>query len=85
MAWIEKKKNWFPGGGKKRPSRQEMPQTYSVAEVAGLLSVTKQTVYKWLLEDEDGGEAVIPEEGWFKLQGSGQIRIYKWAVEKLYG
>ena len=54
---------------------------YSVAEVAELMSVHKQTVYKWLgLDDED--EAVIPPGGWVKTPG-GQIRIREWIVLRL--
>lgn len=58
-----------------------LSRTYSISEVAELLSVSRQTVFKWLsIGDTD--EAVIPPEEWFKLLG-GQIRIRERMVLKL--
>jgi hypothetical protein len=56
---------------------------YSVAQVAEIFDVTKQTVYKWLIMED--GDSVIPPEGWFKLPGSGHIRIKRAAVLALQG
>ena len=83
--WIEKKEDWL-GRGKKAsspaPAVRRAERMFSVSEVADLLSVTRQTVFKWLALDEPE-EAVIPPEAWVRLPGSGHIRIKEWAVVKL--
>jgi len=88
MTWIDKKADmdtsggWLRRPGEQRPQRKPQPEpTYSVAQVAEIFDVTKQTVYKWLMMDE--GESVIPADGWFKLPGSGHIRIKYSAVMAL--
>jgi len=80
-AWLERKRGWLPesSGGGQAPEQMERP--YSVSEVAELLGVTRQTVYKWLSVDNPD-DAVIPPAAWFRLP-SGYIRIRKWAVESM--
>lgn len=65
-----------------RLSRVKLPRIYSVTQTAELLNVDRRTVYKWLSTDEPE-YAVIPREGWFRLPGSGYIRIKEWVVNKL--
>jgi len=82
MPWLEKKENWL-----KQEKRPMTPQkiinekVYSITDVAHLLSVTRQTVYKWLSIDEPE-YAVIPPGAWFKLP-NGHIRIREWIVLKI--
>ena len=85
MTWIDKKDELDTSGGwlrrsGARPARRSVPfePVYSVAQVAEIFSVDKQTVYKWLIEED--GDSVIPPDGWYKLPGSGQIRIRHSAV-----
>jgi predicted transcriptional regulator len=80
MTWIEKKK-WFeqPGGNGKKP--QKIEQSFSVSEVAKLLGVSRQTIFKYLALDEPN-DAVIPPAAWYRLP-SGHIRIHAWIVSKL--
>lgn len=94
--WLEKKEGWIPsrrrqgyggraeaGGNGRRGKRQPAGErVFSVAEVADILAVDKQTVRKWLMDDDETGEAVIPAEAWFKLP-NGYIRIWEWIVVKL--
>jgi hypothetical protein len=47
---------------------------YSVWEIAFLMSVSKQTVYRWLHGTQDE-PPIIPRDGWIRLPHSGQIRI----------
>lgn len=68
-------------GGRLKKLWPQMEPSYSVAKVAKLLDVDKQTVYKWL--EVDDGDSVIPVDGWFKLPGSGYIRIKRSAVMAL--
>jgi len=49
-----------------------------------MLAVDKRTVQKWMMEDEETGDAVIPAEAWFKLP-NGYIRIREWVVLELLG
>jgi hypothetical protein len=79
MAWLERKK-WFASSKKKRPRPE---RTYSVAEVAELFSVSKQTVMKWLMIDDETGESIISPEEWYKLPGSGYVRIKESAILRL--
>ena len=85
--WIDKKNDMDTSGGVlRRPSgrrtRLRPPEpTYSVAQVAEIFDVTKQTVYKWLQVEDD--DSVIPPDGWFKLPGSGHIRIKRRSVLSL--
>ena len=82
--WIDKKNDIDTSGGVlRRPlgrrARPKPPEpTYSVTQVAEIFDVTKQTVYKWLQVEDD--DSVIPQDGWFKLPGSGHIRIKRAAV-----
>lgn len=80
MQWLEKRENWIPGKPAQRP-RKKMSKVYSVTEVAQILAVSRQTVFKWLSIDEPE-YAVIPPEAWFRLL-SGHIRIREWVVLKL--
>jgi len=57
-------------------------RVYSVSEVARILGVTKQVVYKWLSIGYPEG-AIIPPNAWFRLPRSKHIRIKAWAVRKL--
>jgi len=66
--WIDKKKQMDTSGGVLRgPKRGPRPRleppepTYSVAQVAEIFDVTKQTVYKWLQVEDD--DSVIPKDG----------------------
>ena len=87
MPWLDKKKNWLPGADRKaRGSKlkaERKPETfYSVTEVARIMSVHRDTVFKWLSID-DPDNAVIPPDGWIKLRGCGYIRIRESAVLEL--
>jgi len=62
-------------------TRRQIEKVYSVAQVAELLSVTKQTVYKFLSLDEPELATIDPVH-WFKLP-NGHIRIRQKAVLKL--
>ena len=57
-------------------------RVYSVSEVAHILGVTKQIIYKWLSigHPED---AIIPPDAWIRLPNSNHIRIKERAVKKL--
>ena len=82
MAWLEKRKDWLPNSRKTRKERQpekEPEKVYSVAEVARLMSVSKNTVYKWLCVNSPE-DAVIPPTGWFRIPNTTDIRIKKWVV-----
>jgi len=59
-------------------------RVYSVSEVAELLSVSRNTVFKWLSLDEPEF-AVIPPDAWIRLPSSNHIRIKAWAVRDLLG
>lgn len=85
MAWLEEKKNWLPNSRKTRKTRQpekEPEKVYSVIEVARLMSVSKNTVYKWLCI-KNPEDAVIPPNGWFRIPNTTEIRIKKWALMAL--
>lgn len=56
----------------------EVELFYSVSETAELFSACKQTAMKWLKD-----ESVIPASAWFRLPGSGQIRIREAAILEL--
>jgi hypothetical protein len=77
MPWIERRDNWLP---RSAPMRRR-DDVYTVSEVATLLKVSRNTVYKWLGFDE-AEEAVIPPAMWFKLP-TGHIRIRKDAIQAL--
>ena len=64
---------------KARQPEKELEKVYSVAEVAYLMSVSKNTVYKWLCINNPE-DAVIPPDGWFRLPNTTDIRIKKWAL-----
>jgi len=87
LTWLDRRdrRTWLDRDeGAKRPkARKPSARVYSVKSVAGLLDVSKATVYKWLMEDEETGESVIPAAGWYKMPSNGSIRIYDWVVEKL--
>ncbi|EFK10159.1 conserved hypothetical protein [delta proteobacterium NaphS2] len=51
-----------------------------MAEAARLFSVDKRTVSKWLKD-----ESIIPSSEWYRLPGSGYIRIRKAAILRLMG
>ena len=85
MGWLEEKKDWLPNSRNTRKARQpekEPEKVYSVAEVAHLMSVSKNTVYKWLCIDHPE-DAVIPPSGWFRIANTTEIRIKKWALMAL--
>lgn len=85
MPWLEEKKNWLPNTQRTRKARQpekEPERVYSVAEVARLMSVSKNTVYKWLCIDHPE-DAVIPPAGWFRIPNTKEIRIRKWVLMAL--
>lgn len=82
MTWIEKKEGWIgrkEGGNGKKPAPPQ--KSYSVTEVASLLGISRQTVFKWLSLDEPE-TAIIPAQAWYRLP-SGHIRIREWIVIKL--
>ncbi len=84
MTWLERKAHWIPQRADEAPRpAQPIEKSYKVSEVAKLLSVAPGTVWKWLAADEETGEAVIPANGWYKLPGSGHVRIREWAVKML--
>lgn len=78
--WIPEKTHWLGPRPKQRrkAGKKDVDRMYSVQDVAQLMSVSKRTVMKWLSVDEPEF-AVIPPEGWIKLQ-NGYIRIREWAV-----
>lgn len=85
MPWINRKHNWL---GRQSMKPEPAPKAvrerlYTVQEAADALGVDKHTVMKWLMPAEDTGPAVIPAESWFKLPGSGHIRIREWIVLQL--
>ena len=87
MTWIDHKDSMDTSGGcLRRPRSHRILQevtppepTYSVAEFAAIFAVDKRTVYKWLMIED--GDAVIPPDLWFKLPGTGYIRIRHRAIE----
>lgn len=85
--WLDRKKNWLgrndgkPAPGPRRPV---VEKSYSVTEASDMLGVSRQTVFKWLSADDDGS-AVIPADAWYKLPGSGHIRIKQWIIIQLQG
>lgn len=79
MTWIEPKKNWIREN--LPPQSLEVGRSYSIPEVAGMLSVSRQTVYKWLAFDCPE-EAVIPPQAWYRLP-NGRLRIREWIVIKI--
>lgn len=84
--WIDNK-DWDTSAGRLRKAQKHRlkppPEpTYSIAQVAEIFDVSKQTIYKWLIID--GDDSVIPPNGWFKLPGSGHIRIKRSAVVAIY-
>jgi len=86
-TWIDRKDEMDTSGGRlrgppePRPMKRKVEKMYSVSEVAELLSVSRQTVFKWLSFD-DPENAVIPPEAWAKTPG-GHIRIREGIVLKL--
>ena len=56
---------------------QQLEKCYTVSEVANLLQVTPQIVYKWL--------DICPPDGWFRTPGGrkGRIRIKESLLIKL--
>ena len=82
MPWLEEKTNWLPKSRKARQPEKEPERVYSVAEVARLMSVSKNTVYKWLCIDHPE-DAVISPAGWFRIPNTTEIRIKKWALMAL--
>ena len=79
--WNENK-NYSTSNGRFRHFGRKCGITYSVAETAELFSVHKQTVLKWLQADDDGA-AVFSSGDWFRLPGSGHIRIREAAILRL--
>ena len=65
-----------------KKAKPKPSKVFSVSQVAEILQVDKQTVYKWLSTDAPE-YAVIPSDGWFRLPLSGHIRIKGWVVDKL--
>lgn len=79
MTWIERKKWFTPGGNGRRDQVVEL--SYSIPEVAEILSVSRDTIYKWMALDCPE-EAVIPPAAWYRLP-NGRIRIRQWIVSKI--
>jgi len=89
-SWIPKKKNWLgeksAAHGERRTAHgkaKEVEKIYTVAEVAEIMRVDKQTIKKWLGVDSPE-LAVIEIDDWFRLP-NGYIRIFERAVLKLQG
>ena len=80
MTWIERKK-WFDTSRGNGRGKQTVEMSFSVTEVADMLSISRQTVFKYLSFDEPEA-AVIPPNAWYRLP-SGHIRIMEWIVLKL--
>ena len=83
MTWLQQKNLLEKKGDRpKRPPprkrRTRIEKSYSVSEVAEIMSVDRRTVFKWLSISEPD-DAVIPPNMWFKLP-SGHIRILERAV-----
>jgi len=74
MAWLERKEGWISRGEKTR--RMVGERVYSVAQVAEMLAVSRNTIYKYL------DNAIIPPDAWFRLP-SGYIRIREAAVMRI--
>ena len=49
---------------------------YKTSEVAKIMNITKQTIYKWMICD------ILPSDGWIRLP-NGYIRFKPWLVKKL--
>ena len=82
MPWLDKKKDWLPSQGRRgRGDGPRVEKMYSVSEVAGLLSVSRHTIFKWMAMDKSDRN-IIPFEAWIKLP-NGHIRIREWIVLKL--
>jgi hypothetical protein len=79
---MEKKKDQIlKSGSRKATKESKVKKCYSIKEVGKILSVSRQTIYKWLSLDEPE-DAIIPPEAWFRLP-SGHIRIREWVVLKI--
>ncbi|MBW2024381.1 MAG: helix-turn-helix domain-containing protein [Deltaproteobacteria bacterium] len=83
MSWIEKTDNWLEGLGESRRRRQLKPKkapepevVYTVKEIANILKVNRNTVFKWIETD------VLGPEDYFRLPG-GYLRIRHSALMKL--
>jgi len=74
MGWIDRKEGWI--SRRENTRRRVSERVYSVTQVARMLNVSRNTVYKYL------DSAIIPAEGWFKLPGGG-IRIREAAVMRI--
>jgi len=81
MAWLDENKDWVPKSKQRPKPPKKVEMTYRISEVAEMLSVTHQTVFKWLSIDEPE-DAIIPPSAWFRLPG-GHIRIFESAVLQL--
>lgn len=82
MPWIEPKGRWLPGGNGAGP-QETRERVYTVSQFADVVGVSRGTVFKWL--DDTDGDPIIPVEMWYKLPGSGHIRIYERAVRVVTG
>ena len=60
----------------------ESEKSYSITKVAEILSVTRQTIFKWLTVDEFGN-SIIPSDSWYRLPGSNHIRIKAYIIQKI--
>ena len=79
MAWIEKKEKWFePKRQKSNGSKSQ--RSYSVSEVAHIMGVSRQTVFKWLSIDEPEIAMILPSAWW--RTDSGYIMIKESALIK---
>lgn len=93
MTWLDHRDHIDTTGGRLRVSaavrdRGLCEQAFTIPQVAAMMNVTRETVYKWLALD-DPGSAVIPPDGWFRRPATGKrsegyILIKKWVVQKLY-
>jgi predicted site-specific integrase-resolvase len=60
---------------------KEIEKVYKIREVCQILSVSRQTVYKWLAINTPE-DVIIPPVGWFRLP-AGHIRIHGWVIKKI--
>jgi len=83
--WLgQRRKNWLRGGKTQTAPRRVTVSTdavCTVTEAARILGVDRTTILRKFLALDPDDSAPIPFNGWYRLPGSGHIRVYLWAVE----
>ena len=90
-SWIDHKDDFDTSGGRLKTQRSEVGEglassrekpVLTVAEVADMLGVDKQTIRRKYLALDPEDDAPIPFDAWYRLPG-GHIRIYRFVIEKI--